>query len=175
MAKSEVVNISSCIIRMLSSATGQCVPGWGGFISETGVEPTNLTTIDYYPVINHPITDNSAVQECLKMSKQCSDEVGQRYTIMAYHILWKAYPILWKSPETYKDHIVMIASFHTVWAYLKMVGKKMDGSGFSKILLEAGLMSSGSLQGVISGKNYSRAMKCHKALAEDLELSLIHI
>lgn len=175
LAKSEVVNISWCIFRMLSSVNRQCVPGWGGFISETGVRPTNLTTIDYYPVINHPITDNSTVQECLRMSKQCSDEVGQRYTITTFDlgVCMKAYPILWKSPNTYKDHIVMIGSFHTVCAYLKMVGKKMEGSGFSEILLESGLMSSGSLKGVISGKNYSRAMNCHKALAEGLERMLL--
>jgi len=48
LAKSEVVNISWCIIRMLSSATSQCVPRWSGFISETGVKHTSLTTIDYY-------------------------------------------------------------------------------------------------------------------------------
>ena len=128
LAKSEAVNFTWCIIRMLSSATSQCVPGWGGFISETGVPPTNLTTIDYYPVINHPITDNSTVQECLRMSKQSSDEVGQRYAITTFDlgVCMKAYPILWKSPDTYKDHIVIIGSFHTVCAYLKRVGKKIE-------------------------------------------------
>ena len=34
-------------------------------------------------------------------------------------------------------------------------------------------MSSGSLQGVISGKNYSGAMYCHKAMAEGLERMLL--
>ena len=175
LAKSGQINITWCIVRMLSSLGGQCVPGWGGFISETGVGPTNLTTIDYYPVINHPITDNSTVQECLRMSKQCSNEVGQRYAITTFDlgVCMKAYPILWRSPDTYKDHIVMIGSFHTVCAYLKMVGKKMDGSGFSDVLLQAGLMSSGSLQGVITGKNYSRAMNCHKSFAEGLERMLL--
>ncbi|KAK6190950.1 hypothetical protein SNE40_002708 [Patella caerulea] len=47
-----------CIVRLVSSINGQVVPSWGGFISETGVKPTRLTTIDYYPVINHPITQN---------------------------------------------------------------------------------------------------------------------
>ncbi|XP_068203606.1 uncharacterized protein [Palaemon carinicauda] len=175
LGKSGQINITWCIARMLSRSAGQCVPGWGGFISETGVKPANLTTIDYNPVINHPITENSTVQECLRMSRQCSDEVGHRYAITSFDlsVCMKAYPILWKNPDTYKDHIVMIGTFHTVCAYLKMVGKKMDGSGFSEILLEAGLMSSGSLQGVITGKNYSRAMHCHKALAEGLERMLL--
>ena len=44
----------------------------------------------------------------------------------------------------------------------------MQGSGFADILLEATLISSGSLQGVMSGKNYSRAIRCHKVLFESL-------
>ena len=49
----------------------------------------------------------------------------------------------------------------------------MNGSGLSDILLEAGLISSGSLQGVLSGKHYDRAMHCHKILVECLERLLL--
>jgi len=58
-------------------------------------------------------------------------------------------------------------------AYMKMVGKKMNGSGLSDILLEAGLISSGSLQGVLSGKHYDRALHCHKIILECLERLLL--
>ena len=47
-----------------------------------------------------------------------------------------------------------------------MLGNKMDGSGLSDILLEAGLITSGSLSGVKSGTNYSRSIQCHKVLVE---------
>ena len=60
----------------------------------------------------------------------------------------------------------MIGTFHLIMGYYKMMGKKMEGSGFGDILLESGLISSGSLQGVLSGKNYSRATRCHKVLSE---------
>ena len=49
-----------------------------------------------------------------------------------------------------------------------MIGKKKEGSGFSDVLMEAGLISSGSLNGVISGKNFSRASNCHKVMFESL-------
>jgi hypothetical protein len=39
----------------------------------------------------------------------------------------------------------------------------------SDILLEAGLIGSGSVTGVMTGKHYSRAMHCHKILLEALE------
>ena len=63
----------------------------------------------------------------------------------------------------------MIGTFHVVCAYMKMLAKKMKGSGFSDILIESGLMTSGSMVSVLSGKGYSRAMNCHKSLLEGLE------
>ena len=55
-----------------------------------------------------------------------------------------------------------------------MMGKKMESSGFGDVLLESGLISSGSLQGVLSGKNYSRATRCHKVLVEALHRLLMN-
>ena len=85
----------------------------------------------------------------------------------------KAYPIIWKNPEFYDDHIVMIGSFHLICAYLKMIGKKMNESGLVDVLLEAGVMSVGSMNGVMSAKNYSCAINCHKVMAESLEVLLL--
>ena len=68
----------------------------------------------------------------------------------------------------------MIGTFHVVCAYFKMIGKKMEGTGLSDILLEAGLIGSGSVTGVMTGKHYSRAMHCHKILLETEFLPLIY-
>ena len=58
-------------------------------------------------------------------------------------------------------------------AYYNMIGKKMTGSGLSDILMEARLISSGSINGVLSGKNYNRATKWHKVMYESLHRLLI--
>ena len=81
----------------------------------------------------------------------------------------KALPLIWYDPDKYKNHIVMVGTFHLVCAYFKMVGKKLAGSGLSDVLLEAGLIVSVSVHGVLSGKHYERAMHCHKILLESLE------
>ena len=64
------------ISRMLR-ADMQTVPNWSGFVSETGSTPDRLTSLDYYPVIFHPITEYSTVQECLRYAEKATDEVGQ--------------------------------------------------------------------------------------------------
>ena len=45
----------------------------------------------------------------------------------------KALPLVWNDPEKYKNHIVMVGTFHLVCAYFKTVGKKMAGSGLSDV------------------------------------------
>ena len=147
------INRAWCIFRVCNTER-QVVPRYGGFISENGTVPECHKTIDHYPVINHPITDYATAKECLMVSRVASQELGQIYAITTFDfgVCMRAYPIIWKSPDFHSDHIVMIGYFHLRCAYLKMIGKKMKGSGFTDILIEPGLMSVGSMKGVVSGK-----------------------
>ena len=49
----------------------------------------------------------------------------------------------------------------------------MEGSGLIDVLLKTGLVGSGTVDVILSGKNYSRAMLCHKMLVEGLERLLL--
>lgn len=161
-------------LASVEGGTQEC-PGWSGYVSLLGTVPTRLTTIDYYPVIPYPITDYSTVVETLRYAKEAGEEVGQDYHFVTYDlgVCLKAFPLIWNHPVKYKKHILLIGTFHIVCAYLKMLAKKMKGSGFSDILIESGLMTSGSMVSVLSGKGYSRAMNCHKSLLEGLERLLM--
>ena len=165
------------LVRLHSSKTEQQLPGWSGFVSATGEKPKKKTTIDYYPVINCPITEYRAVKECLKLSEEATKEVGQRYTITTFDlgVCMKAYPLIWRYPEVYKDHIIMVGSFHVMCAFFKMIGKKMACSGLSDVLIEGGLTTSGSIQAILSGKQYNRAVICHKTMVEALERLLLKV
>lgn len=147
------------------------MPGYSAFISITGTIPKSLTSIDYYPVINHPIADYRPVHECLRYAEEASREVGQSYVVTTFDfgVCMKAYPLVWTNPQKYKNHLILIGTFHLVCAYQNMVGKKVAGSGLSGVLLEDGLTGSGSVQGVLREKHYERVMHCHKAVLESLE------
>ena len=53
--------------------------------------------------------------------------------------------------------------------YLKMIGHKMAGSGYSEILIEANLVTNGTLQSVLSGKKYAKSLWGLKVVSEALE------
>ena len=88
----------------------------------------------------------------------------------------KALPIIWKNPEKYKFHLVLIGPFHSCMNYLGMItGHTCRGSGYAEILLEAGLVTGGCLTSVLCGKSYAKALFCLKAVCEALERMLINV
>lgn len=54
-------------------------------------------------------------------------------------------------------------------AFFGVMGKYVAGSGFEEIIFQAGICSSGSISGVISGKQYNRCWAIHEAFSEALE------
>ena len=53
--------------------------------------------------------------------------------------------------------------------YLNMMGHKMAGSGYTKILIEANLVTSGSLHTVMTGKSHAKSLWCLKVVSECFE------
>lgn len=115
------------------------------------------------------------VQECLHAAEEATKEVGQEYVVTTFDlgVCMKAYPLVWNAPEKYRNHVILIGTFHLLCAYMKAIGKKMAGSGLAEVFLEAGMIGSGCLAGVMSGKHYDRALHCHTVLLECLERLLI--
>jgi hypothetical protein len=59
--------------------------------------------------------------------------------------------------------------------YLSAIGKMVAGNGFEEIVLEAGIIASGSLGQVMAGKHFNRAMTAHQRVLEPLEhLLMLH-
>ena len=162
--------------RYIGSNGKQPVPGLGGFTSATGTPPPRKSTVDYFTPIHQPITDNSVVRELLKRSEEATVEVGQKWVINTFDlgVCLKALPIIWRWPEEFANHVVMIGPFHTSMNYIGMLtGHKMRGSGYAEILLEAQLVTSGSLKGVLSGKAYAKSLFCLKTTCEAIERLLM--
>jgi len=155
-----------------SSGEKQLMPGFGGFISATGVKPTQKTTIDYFTPINQPFTEVSVIKELLRRSEDATMEVGQAYVLNTFDLggCMKALPLIWKFPDVYKKHVIIPGPFHTGMNYMGMVtGNKCRGSGYSEILIEAGLVATCCLSGVLKGKAYAKALFYLKTVSEAMQ------
>ena len=162
--------------RALGSHGDQPVPSIGGFISATGDPPTRKTTIDYYPPIDEPITEYSTVAELLRRSEQATAEVGQEYIINTFDlgVCMKALPLIWCDPLRYSKHIVLIGQFHTAMNFISMLfNHKMKRSGYQELLVEAQLVTTGCLNGILNGKAYAKALFYVKTVSAALERLLL--
>ena len=166
------------ILCRYKSKGKQKVPAFGGFISETGHFPKRKTTIDYYPMINEPFTQYKTHKEILEMCASATREVKQDppYPIITMDLggIMKVMPLIWSDPDKYSPFIILIGAFHTIMNYMKMTMRKVAGSGFGDMCIEAQLVTSGGLAGVInvSGRNYNKALFSIKCISEELERRL---
>ena len=153
----------------------QKVPNWAGFVSITGEMPQNKRTIYYMPVINHLVTELSTVQQLLRLSKVVTDVIGQHYTICTFDlaILMKALEIIWNEKKNTETSLYKLGLFILLVHTVNILGEKMDGSRFNEVLLESGIGTSGSINGIMKGKHYNRALRVHLAVCKALERLLL--
>lgn len=102
-------------------------------------------------------------------------EVGQSYVTITFDLgmCMKAYPLIWNNTSRYEKYIILIGTFHMIYGYFRVLGKKMAGSELVYVFTEADLITPGSLHWVMTGKNYSRAVQCHKTMQESIERLVI--
>lgn len=158
----------------------QKVPSWAGWVSltEGNVDETNPeSTVDYMAPVFAPVTDNATVQHIMHLSQAASREVGQQYTIVTFDlaVAKKAYSLVWQHQQVFSDVIVRMGAFHLTCSYMGALGKSLRCSGFEEILVESGICASGSIEKVMSGKHYNRAVRVHKIVLEALERLLLQM
>ena len=112
---------------------------------------------DYYEPVHFPIKQCENVEELLKPSEEATKVVGQEYVINTFGlgVCMKALPLVWKYPNQYSKHFVFPGPFHTKMNFIGMLTKKKArGSGYAEILIEAKLVTSGTLVSFLSEKAY---------------------
>ena len=149
------------------------VPNWSGWVSKTSKGKYHITKseIGYLPPILYPITDYSTVQECLMISMEATKKLDQEFTFVTMDLAAAkiAYDIVWGNPDKFKTVVVNLGAFHTMCTYMGALGKYMTGSGFEEILIESGICASGSIDKVMSGKHFNRAIRVHQLMLDAIE------
>ena len=128
-------------------------------------EPTRLT---YLPPIQTPITQYGTIIEIFHQSRQMAKQCNTQYTHITMDVgaAIKAYHFLWNNPKLWSDILIHLGDFHTMMTFFGVIGAYVKGSGFEEIVFPAGLCSSGTINGVISGKQYNRCWLVHESLSE---------
>ena len=158
--------------------TASSVPDWTGWLSVTAFEkPAQMSNIGYMKPIMHPITQHSTVQQCLHMATDVSRRVQQNHTFVTFDLAAAklALSIVWHKPQQYCDVTVHLGAFHTLCSFMGALGKMMMGSGFEEVVIQSGICASGSLDQVMSGKHFNRALRIHQQMLAAVERLLLNV
>ena len=162
-------------------ANGPSVPDWAGFNAALCSQSIPSTSkIGYLPVINAPSTQLSTCKKVLDMAVNISQQTKQQDIVVVADqaIYAKLQEILWhdqvknaEHPERaeFKRVVARMGTFHIICTLLAIIGKRYGDAGLRDILVEANIVSAGSLVGVLEGKHYNRSVKAHQIVAEAFE------
>ncbi len=154
------------------NSNDQTVPRFGGWIVQHFQRANSkLTKMTYLPPIKTPITEYATIIEMFYVSRELAKQSNMTYVHITLDVgaAIKAFHVVWNNPTSWSDIIIHLGDFHAMMAFFGVIGRFVAGSGLEDILFQAGLCSSGSISGVISGKHYNRCWLIHEAFAEALE------
>lgn len=149
----------------------QAIPSWTGFNIRTRDQVSiSEDVVEYLPTINAPATELSTVLEILNQSECIRKKLLLEaiVVVMDQALYSKAAEIIWKQKELFPNIVLRMGIFHTICNALSILGKWFQGAGLRDICIEAGLVAEGSINGVLDGKQYNRAVRVHKCIYESL-------
>lgn len=141
--------------------------GWTGTNINT-TKPLNKSVLHYLPIIEHSPTDIATVNHVLKHAMNMAKELRCPTVMVVFDqaIYCKAQMIRWTNPVMAEALVPRLGEFHTMMSFLSTIGKRYEQSGLEDMLVESGIIASGSMKGVMSGHMYNRSIRAHKLLYE---------
>ena len=81
----------------------------------------------------------------------------------------KVTEILWKDEEKMRTIIVRMGAFHTICNFLATIGKRFKDAGLRDVAVESAVIAEGSIEAVLEGRQYTRAVRLHRIIYEALQ------
>ena len=148
------------------------IPPWTGFNTLLEQDQTlRKSKIGYLPVIEASPTKYDTVFTILQKCIDYADLLRLNYIMVVFDmaIYLKAQEIRWNDKILHDRVVVRLGEFHTAMSYLGVIGRRFGSAGLSDILVEADIIGQGSINSVLSGKHYNRAIRAHKIMFEAMQ------
>ena len=110
----------------------------------------------------------STVFEILNQSLKFKETLKLQAIVVVFDqaLYAKATEIKWKHTERFESIVLRMGVFHTICTFLGIIGKRSQYAGLKDICIESGVITEGSVCGVLEGRRYNRAVRFHKLMYE---------
>lgn len=143
--------------------------GWNGFMSMlTNMCHYELLVINFLPFINDSPSNYNTLYTCLKYASELILKEGMKTCIITFDqpLYIKSRDIVEASIFDEVHMVVRLGGFHLLMSYMGCIGQIMAGSGINDILSIT--YAEGSVEKILSGHSYARAVRAHIILQQAL-------
>ncbi|KAG1711251.1 hypothetical protein GQR58_002553 [Nymphon striatum] len=157
----------------------QAVPNFTGwrqfgrkFVEQEGIKKTVET---YLPPISSKVTEFSTIAKYMTYLQSLAASSNMSYVNITLDVgaAMNSYKFLWSNQHLFGNVVIHLGDFHFMKENFQVIGMLVDSSGFEDVVFQSGICSSGSLNGVINGRQYNRAWFVHSIFSEALERLLL--
>jgi hypothetical protein len=147
----------------------QKISSWTGHNIRTRNQITvTQDNIGYLPTINAPATQMSTMFEILNQVLRIMGllQIPNIACVFDQAMYEKAMDVKWRHAEQFQHIVVRMGAFHTCCNLMGTIGKRFVDAGLRDLAVESGIVAEGSVENVMSGKKYNRAVRFHKLVYE---------
>ena len=145
-----------------SDTKHQKISAWTGFNIQTR-DKIRVTqdSIGYLPTINAPATQMSTCFEILNQVLKIKDQLELPSIVCVFDqaMYEKAIDVSWRHGDRFRDIVLRMGVFHTCCNLMGTIGKRFKDAGLRDMAVESSIIAEGSVEQVMSGKKYNRAIR----------------
>ena len=85
----------------------------------------------------------------------------------------KGMEIFWKNKAQFEGLVMMMGGFHLLMTIMAIIGARFGDAGLKDVAVQSEVVANGSIDSVLNGKHYNRAIRLHKIMYEATSQLLI--
>ena len=158
-------------VRNLETHPLLLVPGWTGFNIKIRNNVVVVgSAISYLDTIDSPATDMKTAYEVLSRGCEIRDRLQLNAVACVFDQAFyaKAMEVYWKHKRLFKGLVIMMGGFHLLTMLLGVIGSRFGDAGLRELAVQSDVLAEGSVDKVLSGKQYNRHVRLHKVAYEAL-------
>ena len=134
---------------------------WTGFNAMLSEKSSTHTKAAYAPIIDAKPADPTTVYTTMLRCRDMTKHLGQRNSIqtMDQQLYAVAQQVKWSKPDEFADHILRLGGFHSLCTFIAAIGRLWGDGGLKSLLVESGVYAEGTVEMMLTGKHFHRAVR----------------
>ncbi|CAG2198098.1 unnamed protein product [Mytilus edulis] len=153
----------------------QKIPFWTGYNSCLSNFKPHFSIVSYTPIIDIKPNDMATVYTTMRKCVDMTVAMGQKYSVQTFdqQLYSIAKQVAWTMPETFRYHIIRLGGFNTLSCFIVAIGKLWGDGGLKDLLVDSSVYASETVDQMMNGKEFNRAVRALTLAFGDLYVSLL--